>query len=150
MLNQRVDFEGLRVLDLFAGTGNISFEFASRGAAEVVSVEMNGKCCRFINKVKAKLNLDNLSCLKMDATRYIRNSPGGFDLVFADPPYQMRGIAGLPDQILENHLLANDGVLVIEHGPGVSFSAHPQLKETRKYSKVHFSFFESHEQNHAR
>ncbi len=142
ILNQRVDFEGMRVLDLFAGTGAISYEFASRGAAEVVAVEINSKCCRFINKVKSQLQFDNLRCLKMDVMRYIRNSPGGFDLVFADPPYQMTGIEELPGKLLDSQLLAKEGVLIMEHGPGVSFSAHPHLIETRKYSKVHFSFFE--------
>ncbi len=143
ILNQRVEFEGLRVLDLFSGTGNVSYEFASRGAVEVVSVEMNSKCCRFINKVKSQLRFDNLSCLKMDVMRYIRNSPGGFDLVFADPPYQMDGIEDLPHKIMDKRIITDGGILIIEHGPGVSFSVNPRLTETRKYSKVHFSFFKS-------
>ncbi len=143
ILNQRVNFEGLRVLDLFAGTGAISYEFASRGAAEVVAVEKNNRCCRFIHSIISQLQFDNLQCLKMDAMRYISNCPGDFDLVFADPPYQMSGIESLPGLILANRVLADDGILIIEHGPGISFSTNPQLRETRKYSKVHFSFFES-------
>lgn len=143
ILNQRVDFEGLRVLDLFAGTGAISYEFASRGAAEVVAVEINNKCCRFINNIISQLQFDNLRCLKIDAMRYLRNSPGGFDLVFADPPYQMDGIDSLPGMIFTNRVLVDDGILIMEHGPRLSFSTNPHLRETRKYSKVHFSFFDS-------
>ncbi len=143
VLNHLVDFEEIRVLDLFAGTGNISFEFASRGATEVIAVDNNQRCCNFINKVKENLGIDNLLCHRADAMRFIYNSPGFFDLVFADPPYQMEGIADLPGKIFSNSVLANEGILIVEHSGDVSFEKHPKFKQKRNYSKVHFSFFEN-------
>ena len=86
VLNHLICFEKIRVLDLFAGTGNISFEFASRGATEVVAVDNNTRCIRFIRQVKENLQLENISCYRADAFRFLPNAPGAFDLVFADPP----------------------------------------------------------------
>ncbi len=143
ILNHHVDFESIRVLDLFAGTGNISFEFASRGAIEVVSVENNPRCTRFVSQVKEKLSLDNITVYKADVMRFLPNAPGTFDVVFADPPYDMEGISRLPEKIFSNHVLKPGGLLIVEHPDTVSFESHKSFRDKRRYSKVHFSFFEN-------
>ncbi len=142
ILNNYVDFEELRVLDLFAGTGSISYEFASRGAKLVVAVDSNFKCVRFMQQVKQELSLENLSIYKEDAQKYIANAAGTFDLIFCDPPYDMAGITEIPGIILSKQLVAGEGMLIIEHPANIIFDKHPSFSFKRNYSKVHFSFFE--------
>ncbi len=142
ILNNYVDFEGLRVLDLFAGTGSISYEFASRGAKQVVAVDNNVKCVSFIQKVKQEYELDKLIVYKTDALKYIAHAAGAFDLVFCDPPYDMAGIAEIPEMILSKNLVDDGGMLIVEHPVNMIFDSHPLFSFKRNYSKVHFSFFE--------
>ncbi len=142
VLNHHIDFEAVRVLDLFAGTGNISFEFASRDASEVMAVDNNARCIRFIRQVKETLQMDNITCIRADVLRFLPNTPGTFDVVFADPPYNMKGISELPDKVLSNRVLKEEGIMIIEHPADISFESHPSFQQQRNYSKVHFSFFE--------
>ncbi len=142
ILKNYVDFEDLRVLDLFAGTGSISYEFASRGAKQVVAVDNNVKCVRFMQKVKQEYELDKLVVYKADALKYIVRAAGKFDLVFCDPPYDMAGIAELPDRIFSKEFVDTGGLLVVEHPANIIFDSHPFFSFKRNYSKVHFSFFE--------
>ncbi len=142
VLQNVFDFDGIRVLDLFAGTGSISFEFASRGAAEVVAVENNLRCLRFMRQVKEQLALENLVCLKADVFRFLKHCHPAFDIVFADPPYDMENIKQLPDAIFSQKLLAENGWLIIEHSSAIVFDNHPKFVRKRNYSMVHFSFFE--------
>ncbi len=143
ILNNHFDFEDLQVLDLFAGTGSISFEFASRGASEVVAVDNDPGCYRFIRQVKEQLDLDNLVPVRADAFRYLSACSRGFDLIFADPPYEMAEITRIPDEVFNGKLLAEGGWLIIEHGATTSFDDHPFFIRKKRYSKVHFSFFET-------
>jgi len=143
ILNNHFDFEDLQVLDLFAGTGSISFEFASRGASEVVAVDNDPGCYRFIRQVKEQLDLDNLVPVRADAFRYLSACSRGFDLIFADPPYEMAEITRIPDEVFNGKLLAEGGWLIIEHGAPTSFDDHPFFIRKKRYSKVHFSFFET-------
>lgn len=142
ILNNYVDFEGLCVLDLFAGTGSISYEFASRGAKQVVAIDNNAKCVRFMQKVKQEYTLDKLIVYKADALKYIAYATGTFDVVFCDPPYDMAGIANLPEMILSKMLVEKDGILIVEHPATIVFDSYPLFSFKRNYSKVHFSFFE--------
>jgi 16S rRNA (guanine(966)-N(2))-methyltransferase RsmD len=142
ILNNRLDFEGLKVIDLFAGTGNISFEFASRGAAEVIAVESNFKCVDFINKTIVKQDFENLKVVKADVFRFLSYCRQGFDLIFADPPYDLKETANLPGLVFEKELLSNMGWLIIEHPAAINFKNFHSFVEERNYGRVHFSFFQ--------
>ena len=141
ILRNYYDFEGLKVLDLFAGIGSISYEFASRDAAEVHSVELNPRCVSFITATSRKFDLKNLFVIRANAFTYLRRSGKKFDIIFADPPYDLEGIETIPDLVFANDLLENDGWLIIEHSESTIFKDHPKLDQHRKYGKVNFSMF---------
>ncbi len=143
ILNNHIDFEAIRVLDLFAGTGSITFEFASRNAVEVVAIDNNSRCIRFIKEVKEKFELDNLIVLKADALRFLKNQTTSYDIIFCDPPYDMKGIEEIPNIVFQNKLLLPEGFLIVEHSDHVRMDDHPAFVFKRNYSKVHFSFFEA-------
>ncbi len=142
VLANRVDFDALTVLDLFAGTGSISLEFASRGCVQVTAVEMSKIQATFIRKIAKDLQIDTIHLLQADVFRFIRSCATRFDLVFADPPYQLPNLEALPDMIFENGLLKEEGVFILEHPSNISFDSHAHFKEHRNYGNVHFSFFE--------
>tara|TARA_Y100000782_G_C10188132_1_gene268128 strand:+ start:730 stop:1266 length:537 start_codon:yes stop_codon:yes gene_type:complete len=133
--------EQLKVLDLFCGTGNISFEFASRGAEDILSVDKHFGCIRFVFDTAKSLEFDQLRTYKADAFKFIEKTEESFDLIFADPPYALKNLSALPDLIIANNLLAQDGILILEHGDDIQFENHPNLLMHRKYSSVNFSFF---------
>jgi len=141
ILNNHYDFEGLKVLDLFAGIGSISYEFAFRGAAEVISVEMNPRCVNFITETSRKLDLKNLFVIRANVFTYLRRSGKKFDIFFADPPYDLEGIETIPDLVFENDLLEKDAWLIVEHSANIDFSDQSNLDQQRKYGKVNFSMF---------
>lgn len=142
ILQSRWDPEGMKVLDLFAGTGSISLEFISRGAAEVVAVDLNSGCIAFIKRTAEELKIDNLRALTANAYSFLERSEQSWDIIFADPPYADLTIEDLHKLVFTRSLLHYDGVLVIEHDRSVDFSQKTYYQDTRKYSKVHFSFFE--------
>ena len=136
------DIEGARCLDLFAGTGAVSFEFLSRDAASVTSVEKSTIQGRFIEKVARELHDDNLRLLRADAVRYIREYTGRpFDIVFADPPYDMPGFGDIPGAVLSGGLLGPGSVFVMEHSKAYNFSSLPHFDQHRAYGSVNFSIF---------
>jgi len=141
ILNNHVDFNDLHVLDLFAGIGSISYEFASRGAKLVLAVENNPKCADFIKQTTEKLHIENIHVMRTDVFAYIAKTRQTFDLIFADPPYDLSTINLLPSLIFEHNLLNPNGFFILEHSESYDFSAVPQFSELRKYGKVHFSFF---------
>ncbi len=142
ILINRYDFENKRVLDLFSGTGSISFEFASRGCQNVTSVELDRFHHQFICSVIEKLDLKrSVKALNVDVFKFISRTPEQYDLIFADPPYELNRIAEIPDLILNSNLLNIEGLFILEHGKTNDFSQHPLFRELRKYGSVHFSFF---------
>jgi 16S rRNA (guanine966-N2)-methyltransferase len=145
ILNNRIDFEEISVLDLFAGTGNISYEFASRGAREIMAVELNPKCAAYIEKTAEVLEFKIMSVVRTNVFTFLPVMKRQFDLIFADPPFESEDIDKLPDLIFNNKLLAEDGWLVIEHPRNVKFQNHPNFTEHRQYGKVNFSFFRNTE-----
>ena len=142
ILNNEYEFEGLKVLDLFSGTGSISFEFASRGAGHVWSVEMNPSYSSFIKSQAARLGFTNLTAVRHNAFEFIPLCKEKFDIVFADPPYALEGIETLPDRILEAGLVYPERYLILEHGSEHSFTGHKNFVKEKVYGRVHFSFFE--------
>lgn len=137
-----VDFDAApRALDLFSGTGSITLEMLSRGCSHVTSVEKDPQHSAFIKQSLDKLCVRNALCLRTDAFAFLARCREQYDLIFADPPYALENLSELPDIILGRNLLAEDGVLVVEHGKDTSFSDHPQLFDTRSYGSVHFSLF---------
>jgi 16S rRNA (guanine966-N2)-methyltransferase len=142
ILSNRIDFENTKVLDLFAGTGSISFEFASRGSQSVTSVEIDHVHYAFIASVIVQLRLEKIvHLLRYDVLKFIPRCTEQYDLVFADPPYQLKGLSGIPDLVLKCQIIKPGGMLILEHGKSDSFTAHPNFYEERIYGSVHFSFF---------
>ena len=141
ILNNMIDFEDLVVLDLFAGTGNITFEFASRGAASVTSVDLNFKCVDFIKKMSAEIGLENVKTIRSEVYRFLKSSSKSYGLIFADPPFDLEGTDLLPDLIFENNWLNKNAWLIIEHPRGIDFTRHKYFSQKRNYGKVNFTFF---------
>jgi len=136
-----IDLEDATALDLFAGTGSISFELVSRECKEVVSVEKDSAHYNFIKKVKAELKADNLITIRMDAFKYIETSKLEFDFIFADPPYALTNLKDIPNLILSKGLLKPGGIFVMEHPKEYDFSALPYFSQRRVYGAVNFSIF---------
>lgn len=141
VLDNLIDLEGARALDLFAGTGAISFEFLSRGCAEVTSVEKAQVQYTFIRSVAAKLGADNLRQVRGDALRFISTCSATFDIIFADPPYDMPGFAEVPGAILGSKMVRSGTLVVVEHSKAHDFSDLPGFLEHRVYGSVNFSIF---------
>lgn len=141
VMNGYIDFEECKALDLFAGTGSITLELLSRGAATVVSVELDRDHANFIRQCLNKLNDDTCALIKGDVFRFIKSCRQQFDFIFADPPYALPTLATIPDLVFEKGLLAEGGVFVFEHGKQNDFSEHPHFVEHRSYGSVNFSIF---------
>ena len=141
ILQHRSVLEGITVIDLFAGTGSISYEFVSRGAEIAFSVEKDEVMIDFIKSVSIKLNIKNIKPVRNDVYKFLTLTSIKADIIFADPPYNAIGIADIPDIVFDKNLLNEDGLLIIEHDSHINFSSNPHFFEERKYGKVHFSFF---------
>ena len=142
LLNNRLDFEGIDMLDLFAGTGGIGIECVSRGAREVTAVEIAHVQQNWIISCCRQLGIRNLSVIRGDVFKFLSACRTKYDLIFADPPYALEQLPTLPDAVLEKDILKEDGWLVVEHGKDTDFTGHPRHVETRTYGSVHFSFFQ--------
>lgn len=142
VLNNQISFDTIKVLDLFSGTGSISFEFASRGCTDITSVELNFKHHQFIARTAEQLELKQvMKVVKADAFRFIEKTSVKYDLIFADPPFDLEKAADLPQLIVTHDLLAPDGIFILEHSDKKSYQAHPLFMGVRAYGKVNFSFF---------
>ncbi|MFW5835554.1 MAG: RsmD family RNA methyltransferase [bacterium] len=141
VLSNYLDFEDLVVLDLFSGTGSISFEFSSRGSRQVESVEINSRYHAFIMKTSRELGFNNLSAIRTDAFRFLKHTIREYDLIFADPPFEIGGLDQLPLLVFSRNLLKPGGWFILEHSKDHDFSGHARFRELRKYGSVHFSIF---------
>lgn len=141
ILNNYVDYEDCAVMDLFAGTGAVSLEFVSRGAREVTSIDINAACTDFIKQSSTQLGIRNLHVVRADVFDLLKRANRKFDIVFADPPYAIEGLASLPDLVFERNVLTDDGIFVLEHPREYSFEEHPHFWQHRAYGKVNFTFF---------
>jgi 16S rRNA (guanine(966)-N(2))-methyltransferase RsmD len=141
VLVNKIDFEEITVLDLFSGTGGISYEFVSRGAAQVHLVEKNYNNFLSIRKIIKELELPNIKPIHIDVTAYLKACKIKYDLIFADPPYNLTWIGELPDLVFNADILKAGGLFIIEHSASQNFSNRPFFLEMRRYGEVHFSFF---------
>lgn len=141
VLNNRIEIADSKVLDLFCGTGNISYEFASRGAKHIVSVDRNYNCFRFVKKTCSDLNMDQVVPLKFDVFDYIKKCKETFDIIFADPPYDLPNIKDIHQLVFESKILSDDGLLIIEHSKETDLTNLEHFLELRKYGNVNFSIF---------
>ena len=141
VLDNEYEFQDLKVLDLFGGTGSISFEFASRGAARVYTVEMARERASFISREARRLGLDAVTCVRANVFDFLPLCQEKFDLVFADPPYALEGLETIPDKVLDADILHPECYFILEHGDEHSFKAHPRFVKEKVYGRVHLSFF---------
>jgi len=144
ILNNSYYFDDLKVLDLFAGIGSISFEFASRGCTDITAVDENSGCIRFLDKTSAELEIE-LQTVKSDVFLFLERNVQSYDIIFADPPYDMDNdkFFQLLDLVFERNLLHQDGVLIVEHGKQTKLSEYTKFDKERKYGSNVFSFFKA-------
>ncbi len=144
ILNNRFYIDELNVIDLFAGIGSISFEFASRGAQKITAVEKNAKCVAFISETAEQLGFEQIIVIRDDVFSFLKNKGNGSDMVFADPPFDLEteSYNQLIQLVFNNGWLAPDGLFVLEHGQHQNFETNPYFSEQKKYGSIYFSFFE--------
>lgn len=141
ILQSRIDFEGLKTLDLFGGTGSISYELASRGAADLTIVEKDAAMHSFIKKTMDMLKVENVKVLKMEVFNYLQSSSEEFDFIFAGPPYALGTIDDLPKIIVSKNMIAPGGFFVLEHTPRNNYEKFEAYSFQRNYGTTIFSFF---------
>jgi 16S rRNA (guanine966-N2)-methyltransferase len=147
ILNNRIDFEETKMLDMFGGSGSHCYEFISRGCTDATYVDKFPGCVQFVRKTAAELKIESyLKILQMDVFRYIEFATEQYDFIFAGPPYALPTIDTIPDLIFEKKLLLPDGLLVLEHNPHHKFTDHPKIVDVRNYGKTYFSFFAHQDQ----
>ena len=142
ILNNQFYFDDLKVLDLFSGTGNISFEFASRGVATITAVDQHQGCIRYINQINTELEF-SISTIKSDVYKYLDKTPIKADIIFADPPYNFSDdqFLKIADLVFNNSILNDEGLLIIEHSSQTKITTHPNFKYEKRYGGNVFSFF---------
>ena len=142
ILHNIYDFEAITVLDLFSGTGSVSIEFASRGIKAVKSVDKHPGCVAWLKDVVSKYQLSEIGPQKADAFKYLAQEQQTYDIIFADPPYDLPNIPLLPQLVAQHKLLNPNGVLIVEHPPLLKLEQQPGYSHTRKYGNSSFSFFD--------
>lgn len=141
IVENNLDIHSLKTLDLFGGTGSISYELASRGAKELTIVEKDSAMYEFIKKTAIDLRLENFNVAKSDVFRFIANCAEKFDFIFAGPPYALTNIDELPKLIFEKQMLNAKGWFVLEHTPRNDYKKNPFYKTERNYGTTVFSIF---------
>lgn len=146
ILSNWVVLEGIEVLDLFSGTGNLAYEFASRGASKVVCVEKFGACIQYIERTAKSFGIvDILETRKQDAFKFLKHHQQQYDIIFADPPYDSPKFPLLPQLVQQQQLLKKDGLLIIEHDARQNFEKEKGFVEFRQYGQSYFSFIQATE-----
>jgi len=141
ILQSNRELEGLKTLDLFGGTGSISFELASRGAADLTIVEKDSQMLAFIRKTAETLGLSQMKIIPSDVFRFLKNAREQYDFIFAGPPYALETIDLLPEYIVAGDLLKKNGWFVLEHTPRNNYRGYPLFATERNYGTTIFSIF---------
>lgn len=146
ILNNSFYFDAISVIDLFSGTGNISYEFASRGTKSTIAVDSNYNCIKYINKTAKEFDLD-INTLKTDVYKFLETTSLKADVIFADPPYdfETEKFLTIVNQVFEKNMLLDDGILIIEHSKHTNLSGHEKFSYQKRYGGNVFSFFEESE-----
>ncbi|MFZ5553860.1 MAG: 16S rRNA (guanine(966)-N(2))-methyltransferase RsmD [Bacteroidota bacterium] len=142
ILQSRYDLERIKVLDLFAGSGSIAFEFISRGAFQVTCVDLYAPGLAFIRNTAKDWEV-NIETVKSDVFRFLKGKTTPYDIVFADPPFEHKGVTELPGLVIDNGWVKENGLFIAEHGKAGQFNGFGKFVEERTYGKVHFSFFKN-------
>ena len=140
-LQNMLDFEELKVLDIFGGTGSISYELASRGATDITLIERDKTTVQFIRKTAAELGFENFKIIQGDVFKFLEQCTEDYDFIFAGPPYALQEIDQLPVIIFERKLLREDGIFVLEHTPRNNYEDHPNFLKVKNYGTTLFSYF---------
>ena len=143
ILQHKYDLKKASVLDLFSGTGSISYEFGSRGVNNITAVDLNKTCVDFIRKTSESLKF-KIQVTQMDTKKYLSSVKAQFDIIFADPPYDLgfQQYTEIIYTVFGNHVLNRRGILIIEHGDKIEFEQHSWFSQSRRYGSNIFSFFE--------
>lgn len=143
ILMNKIDFEDVKMLDIFGGTGNHSWEFLSRGCENVTYVDKYRGCIDFVTKTREELGYqEELTIVSQDVSRFVSSCKETFDYIFAGPPYPLKWLDEIPDMIFKHGLLADGGLFVLEHNPDHNFENHPRFSQKRNYGQTIFCFFE--------
>jgi 16S rRNA G966 N2-methylase RsmD len=138
----RISFSETKMLDLFGGTGNHSYEFISRGCTDVTYVDKFPGCVAFVKKTAAELEIkEYIRVVRSDVFRFIRDTGESYDYIFAGPPYPLPNLDSIPNEVFSHRLLNPGGMFVMEHNPNHDFKRHPNYLEERHYGKTIFSIF---------
>jgi len=141
ILQHQLNIDGMKTLDLFGGTGSISYELASRGANDLTIVEKDNAMHDFIRKTIQQLGIPNVKLLKVDVFRFLQDVKEQYDFIFAGPPYALKNIDDLPKLVIERNLLKPNGWFVLEHTPRNNYEGWPKFAAMRNYGTTIFSFF---------
>ncbi len=141
ILQNMIDFEGIDSLDIFGGTGSISYELASRGAANLTIIERDKNMAAFIRKTAAEFQFSNIKLLQVEVFKFLKSCVDRYDFIFAGPPYALVEIDSIPDIIFERDLLKQEGIFILEHTPRNNYEDHPRFLKVKNYGTTLFSFF---------
>jgi len=143
ILNNQYYFDSISVLDLFAGTGNISYEFASRGTNKITCVDQDYGCIKFINQTAESFDM-SIQTIKSDVFKFLENAKQQHTIIFADPPYNfpVEEFAKIPELAFKNNLLEDDGLLILEHSKHTDLSHLTNYSYSKSYGGNMFSIFE--------
>ncbi|MCB0503679.1 MAG: RsmD family RNA methyltransferase [Bacteroidetes bacterium] len=146
IINNQFYFDEVSFLDLFAGTGSISYEMFSRGCRNITSVELSSKMIKFIKEVSDQLKISDHQILQDDVFNFLKHTSKSYDIIFAGPPYPLENIDDLPDAVMESGVLNKNGWYILETSPRHDYRDHPKLHRLKNYGQTHFWIF-SHEAN---
>lgn len=142
ILNNIMDMEGIKTLDIFGGTGSISYELASRGADDLTLVERDQTSIDFIKKTAKELNIENkMHIIRADVFKFMKQSISQYNFIFAGPPYALQNIDELPMLVFEKNMLLPNGIFVLEHTPRNDYQQHPHFQRMKNYGTTVFTFF---------
>lgn len=141
ILNNQFDFDEIEILDLFSGTGSVSIEFASRNTKKITAIDRHLGCVAWLKSVIEKHQIKQIQVQKADVFKLLAQITEKFDIIFADPPYDLPNIAQIPQLVLQRELLKNGGLLIVEHPTFLKMDKEKGFKEVRKYGNSSFSFF---------
>ncbi len=147
ILQNMMDFEDIHTLDIFGGTGSISYELASRGAAKLTIIERDKNMAAFIRKTISDFGFDNIHLVQTEVFRFLKQAEHQYDFIFAGPPYALVEIDSIPGIIFERNLLRENGIFVLEHTPRNNYEQHAHFLKVKNYGTTLFSFFVPY-QNH--